>query len=138
MVKTRNFITWDVLNAIYIMPSMLFKTNRNNLDSVATGRHLPPLQELLSIIIIFNLTVFALIFFRSVNLHEALHFISIIFFQSLFNTPKLTLKLIFLLLFIFVVVEWMGREQNYVIEKMGIFMLLFSGAKQAVIYFQFW
>jgi alginate O-acetyltransferase complex protein AlgI len=35
------FIVWGLLNAIYIMPSILFNTNRNNLDMVAQGRYHP-------------------------------------------------------------------------------------------------
>jgi len=39
------FIAWGFLNALYIMPSILFKTNRQNLDTVAQGKLLPSLKE---------------------------------------------------------------------------------------------
>ena len=35
------FICWGLLNALYILPSVIFRTNRNNLDIVAQGRALP-------------------------------------------------------------------------------------------------
>jgi D-alanyl-lipoteichoic acid acyltransferase DltB (MBOAT superfamily) len=32
------FIIWGALNALFIMPSIIFKTNRNNLEIVAKGK----------------------------------------------------------------------------------------------------
>ena len=52
------FIIWGFLNALYIMPSIIFNTNRNNLDIVAQGKYLPSLKELRSLAITFSLTVF--------------------------------------------------------------------------------
>src|SRR5690606_24307156 len=51
------FIAWGFLNAVYILPSVLLKSNRKNLDIVAKGRNLPNFKELISIIITFLLTV---------------------------------------------------------------------------------
>ena len=38
------FIIWGLLNALYIMPSIIFNTNRNNLDIVAQGKYLPSVK----------------------------------------------------------------------------------------------
>jgi hypothetical protein len=62
-------------------------------------------------------------------------------------------KTIIILLFIFIIIEWLGRENQYAIEKMGLnwpkaarwsfyyviamAALLFSGQQQEFIYFQF-
>src|SRR6266567_2038949 len=43
------FIVWGFLNALYIMPSIILNTNRNNLDIVAQGKYLPNLKEVVSI-----------------------------------------------------------------------------------------
>ena len=48
------FIIWGLLNAIYIMPSIIFNTNRNNLDIVAKGKYLPTVKEFLSMGITFS------------------------------------------------------------------------------------
>ena len=151
------FIVWGFLNALYIMPSIIFKTNRNNLDIVAQGRYFPTIKELLSMLLTFSLTAFAWIFFRAENLSHAWDIITRIFSKSLFQRIEYQnddfTKPVILLLFIFVLIEWLGREQKYAIEKMGVIfskgvrwsfyyvivliILYFSGANHEFIYFQF-
>jgi alginate O-acetyltransferase complex protein AlgI len=149
------FLIWGFLNALYIMPSILLKTNRNNLEIVALGRLVPSLRELISIAITFSLTVFAWIFFRAANFMAAIKYISKIISPSLFSTPELggrTLVLI-LILFIFIIIEWIGREKEFAIAGLGLSwprlakwpayyavilsIIYFSGAEQQFIYFQF-
>jgi len=154
------FIAWGLLNALYIMPSILFKTNRNNLDIVAAGKYFPSLKELLSIILTFSLTVFAWIFFRSETMAGAFEYISRIFSRSLFTIPEIKLLLpviaplkLFLLLLLFIVIEWTGRTEQYALAKLeikmpkvlrwatyyGILLAIyyFVGSSQQFIYFQF-
>ena len=147
------FIFWGFLNALYIIPSVIFKTNRNNLDMVAQGKYLPSLKELFSMIITFSLTVFAWIFFRAQNIHSAFSFVSGIFSRSLFTMPAVFPISLLFLLFIFMVIEWLGREGQYAISHVVLIrnrwlryavyysilaaILLFSGKEQPFIYFQF-
>ena len=149
------FIIWGFLNALYIMPSIIFKTNRNNLDIVAKGKIFPSIKEFFSILITFSLTVFAWIFFRANNVTHAFNFITPIFSRSLFAMPahNLISKELMALTLLFFVIEWFGREQQYAIENfcikwnrpprwafyifliMCIFM--YSRKDQLFIYFQF-
>jgi D-alanyl-lipoteichoic acid acyltransferase DltB (MBOAT superfamily) len=151
------FIVWGALNALYIMPSIIFKTNRNNLEIVAKGKYLPSLKELTSILITFCLTVFAWIFFRAENLAHAMQYISRIFTKSVFSFPNMKPhdlpKSLFILLIIFILVEWLGREEQYAIARLGfkwkpylryavyfiiiISIFWFAGKEQQFIYFQF-
>ena len=153
------FIIWGLLNALYIMPSIIFNTNRNNLDVVAQGKYLPSLKEFLQIGLTFGLTVFAWIFFRAENVAHALSYISEIFSSSFFTKPSLLMKHtlltkpLFLLIFIFILIEWLGRQQQYAIAVLTnswpkairylfyyliiIGILWFSGKEQQFIYFQF-
>ena len=135
------------------MPSILFKTNRNNLDNVAQGRLLPNAKELISITITFSLTVLAWIFFRSGSVGQAVDFISEICSPSLFTRPEIIPYTLLVLIFIFIIIEWLGREEQYAIAKMGfrwpravrwgayyafiLAIFYFSGAEQQFIYFQF-
>lgn len=121
------FIVWGFLNALYIMPSIIFNTNRNNLVIVAQGKYLPSLKEFISIAITFGLTVFAWIFFRATNVSNALTYIGGIFSKTLFTLPNGSdfigtaihpFALITLLGF-FVIVEWLGREEQYAIANFG-------------------
>lgn len=147
------FIAWGFLNALFILPSVLFHTNRQYLDIAAKGRLFPSVNELLHMALTFALATFAWIFFRSSSLTEAFHFISIIGSKSLFTIPQPLFAHQFLLLGLFVCIEWLGREEPYAIAKLGqnwrtpgrwsfyyllLFMIFFySGKPQQFIYFQF-
>lgn len=118
------FIFWGLLNAFYILPSIIMKTNRNNLEIVAKGKFLPSILDLAHILFTFSLICLAWIFFRAENITHAIGYISGIFNKSLLSFPHLnkaamaTLILIGFLLF----VEWLGRENNYGIHKSPPFL----------------
>lgn len=118
------FIVWGFLNALYIMPSIIINTNRNNLDIVASGRNLPNMRELLAITVTFGLTVFAWIFFRANNVAHALDFISTIFSKSLFVVPYFRgisrAVIIVPIILLFILIEWVGRNGQYAISNVGI------------------
>ena len=118
------FIVWGALNALYIMPSIILNTNRNNLDIVAKGRFFPTLKEIFSIVVTFSLTVFAWIFFRSSNITNALNYISQMFSGSLFSIPVFPnmrkAKVIIIVTLIFLLIEWIGREEQYAIAKLTL------------------
>ena len=147
------FIAWGALNAIYFLPLSLMKRNRNNLEIVAKGRLLPSARDLINISITFTLTVFAWIFFRADSIHHAFEYIKAIFSKSLFTRPEMTPKTLLLYLAIFVVIEWVGRENQYAIARLGerfprpirwmlyysivVAIMCLSGNQQKFIYFQF-
>jgi alginate O-acetyltransferase complex protein AlgI len=117
------FIVWGGLNALYFLPLLLAKKNRNHLGSVAEGRHLPSLRETISILITFGLTVLAWIFFRADDIGHAMNYLSGIFSISLFAVPEFAGKTFalttFILIIIFMIIEWFGREKEFAIEFMG-------------------
>lgn len=147
------FIMWGFLNALFILPSILFSTNRNNLDIVAQGRILPNFREILGMVATFSLTVFAWIFFRSDNLTKAFQYIGEMFSASVFSKPQGITNSTVWLLITFIVIEWLGREEQYAIAKTGlrwpmvarwafyyaivIAIFEFRGISQQFIYFQF-
>ncbi len=114
------FIVWGVLNALYIMPSIIFNTNRTNLEIVAKGKYLPNLKDLISIGFTFCLTGFAWIFFRAENLNHAMTYISQIFSSSIFTIPSVRPRPLVILLVLFIIIEWFGRENKYALEKFGL------------------
>jgi alginate O-acetyltransferase complex protein AlgI len=151
------FIIWGTLNAIYFLPLLLTNNNRNNLETVALGKLLPTSRELSTILLTFIQTVFAWIFFRAENIGHAISYISEIFSYSLFSIPQFSgiydaLTTIFLVC-IFLFIEWIGRDDQYAISKLGlnwkrpfrhviyyaiIIAIFWFGAKeQEFIYFQF-
>lgn len=147
------FLFWGFLNALYIMPSIVFNTNRVNLNIVAKGRIFPSVKEFFAMILTFSLTMFAWIFFRAVNIKAAFVYVSGIFSKSLFTAPTILPKILLSLILCFIVIEWQGREEQYAIAKLelklpkiirwGFYYVLilavfyFTGSEQTFIYFQF-
>ena len=150
------FIVWGALNAIYFLPLLLTNNNRNNLETIALGKFFPSLKEFCFMLLTFGLTVFAWIFFRAENIGHAVQYISDIFkhpgsFLSLGIYWKY--KTIIILISIFILIEWIGRDGQYAISKIGlkwkspfryafyyaliIAIFWFGGKEQKFIYFQF-
>ncbi len=146
------FLAWGFLNALYIMPSIVFDTNRNNLEIVAKGRMLPSIKEIISILITFMLTIFAWIFFRSESITKALLYIKQMIVNFNFSMPTANIKIvIWLFVAILFLIEWLQRENQFGLQKLpqnkiirwGIYLFLiwscfiFKSAPQEFIYFQF-
>ena len=119
------FIVWGGLNALYFVPLLLFKTNRKNLETVASKRIFPSLKELTVILFTFLLITISWVFFRAENLSHAWVYLQGLVDFSIFqkpNLPKYDL-LIWLILFL-IIIEWLGRKQEHALEK-----LLFQQSK---------
>ena len=116
------FIIWGLLNALYILPSIFFKTNRNHLDIVAQNTYWPSLKEFFQIILTFNLTVFAWIFFRATSLTHAMQYVSAMFSWSLFSMPtKMPANYnTFIMIAFFFCMEWLGRKDQFAIATFGL------------------
>jgi alginate O-acetyltransferase complex protein AlgI len=156
------FIVWGALNALYMMPLLLTNSNRNNLEIVAKGKYLPTMRELSQMLLTFGLTVIAWVFFRAENISHALSYLQEMFL-GLLNVDSYIKTASFLyseigfvlpiLLLIFILIEWMGREQQFALQKLGlnwklqlryamyyaiiIVIFWFGGKEQEFIYFQF-
>lgn len=156
------FIIWGTLNALYILPLLLRGNNRNNMETVALGKNFPSVKETISILNTFGLTVFAWIFFRAENIGHAWQYIQDMII-GLFTTSGYvqTIHLIYfkiglalpVIIILFILVEWLGREGQYAISNLGvnwkrpiryamyysiiITIFWFDGNEQQFIYFQF-
>jgi len=151
------FIIWGGLNALYFLPLLLAKKNRKNIDTVAQDKIFPSVRESLSMIGTFSLTVLAWIFFRAESLPHALNYLSGIFSKTLFTVPafagRMDAMYVLLLVLIFMIVEWVGRNGRYGISTLvvgqtkplryaiyySILILIFwhTNQEQEFIYFQF-
>ncbi|MGM5471339.1 MBOAT family O-acyltransferase [Flavobacteriaceae bacterium LMO-SS05] len=151
------FIIWGALNAIYFLPLLLTKSNRNHLDTVGQGKLFPSIKELSFMLLTFGLTVLAWIFFRAENIGHAFSYISKILSISVFEIPKFSgmrnaLITIFFIC-VFVLTEWLGRTEQFAIQNLGlkwkrplryamyyaiiIAIFWFGGKEQQFIYYQF-
>jgi alginate O-acetyltransferase complex protein AlgI len=156
------FIVWGCLHAIYYLPLLLARVNRNNTDMVAQGKIFPTLKEFSAILLTFSLTSLAWIFFRSTNLNHAFSYLgdlaSGLFYVSEYDNAlsfiitKVGFTLVSLI-GLFVMIEWLGREQQFAIAQLTIkwaipirwsfyyslliIIILYGGQQQQFIYFQF-
>ena len=110
------FIIWGGLNAIYFLPLLLTNNNRKNLGVVAEGKLLPSFRELIAMLTTFVLTVFAWIFFRAENIRHAFDYVGEIFSESILSMPLFFDKKLIICLFLFLVIEWLGRKDKFAIE----------------------
>ena len=114
---------------------------------------MPDLRELGQIVLTFGLTCFAWIFFRADNLSHAFQYLRGIANLSLFSLPTGYSKWFLLVVAVFFIIEWLGREEKYAIQNLGVkwktpvrlafyyfvvyLLMMFSAEEQQFIYFQF-
>lgn len=152
------FVVWGLLNAIYFLPLLLSHKNRVHIEIVAKNKLLPSIKEIVQIFFTFGLTVIAWVFFRSPTVKDAFRYIQRIFSPSLFSLPVFSGRskalTVVILVFLFVLIEWLGRDKEYAIEEINYyrspalryvstFLIILSIAvfgnfgNNAFIYFQF-
>ncbi len=146
------FIIWGALNALYFLPLLLLGMNRNNLGPIAAHRFFPSIREIIKMTITFGLTVLAWIFFRADTVQHAVQYITEIASSSVFTFPQVFPKKVFLLIILFMGVEWLGRTTEHALAgipkiptlfRWSIYSILtavilyYAGNEQQFIYFQF-
>ncbi|MFY7666037.1 MBOAT family O-acyltransferase [Flavobacterium sp.] len=147
------FIIWGLLNALFIMPSILLRSNRSNMDIIAKGRIFPDPIDFAKMLLTFVLAVFAWIFFRAASVTEAVDFTMRIFDFGAASKAVDAPIYLYLLISFFMIIEWIGRENDFAIQKLGLkwtaaprwlfyysllfLIYLFFGKDEQFIYFQF-
>jgi D-alanyl-lipoteichoic acid acyltransferase DltB (MBOAT superfamily) len=152
------FIIWGFLNALFFLPLLLLRRNRYNLDIIGQGRIIPKIGEFMAMVLTFGMTLIAWIFFRSPDVAFALKYLATIFSPSLFRVPvffsEWNFKVLIEMLCFFIIIEWLGRTNEYAIERLNeiksyflrygiyyfiVFLIIVFGnyQKNPFIYFQF-
>lgn len=145
------FIIWGMLNALYIMPLVLFNLNRKNTNTVAENKILPSLKEFLQMCFTFAITVIAWVFFRSETVSGAFNYLGRVLDVHNYAFPQVDFKP-FIFIFILIVVEWFQRTKHHGLQldyiknvfiRWSIYsillfiILLFGANSDSFIYFQF-
>lgn len=152
------FIIWGLLNALFILPSIIMKTNRNHIDIVAQGKTIPSIKEVCQMLLTFFLITLSWIFFRAQSVTDAFEYI-----KKMFTTLHIgigypykllngNLTLLFLL-FLLLSFEWITRDKFHPFqfdEKkikqpirwsiyiiFSLLILWLAGEQEEFIYFQF-
>ena len=147
------FIIWGALNAMYFLPLLLTNNNRKNINTLANDKLFPSIKDFFSVILTFGLTSIAWIFFRSENLTQAFSILNKVFSNSIFKIPDLLPMTVIVMIFLFVIIEWLGRRNYYALELKNVkinsflkwnlyFLIIYliisiGGEQQEFIYFQF-
>ncbi|WP_053977514.1 MBOAT family O-acyltransferase [Mangrovimonas xylaniphaga] len=147
------YIVWGLLNALYFLPLLVLKRNKVHIGIVAEDRILPSIHDFRKMAVTFILITFAWIFFRSKSVFDAFQYLKGVLNETLFTIPEIRPTFLFVLIMIFVLIEWMGRRGLYGIESLwgnypkgvrwGVYyvitmiIFLFGAKQQEFIYFQF-
>lgn len=110
------FIFWGLLNAFFFLPYIFVKKKKNKKS--------PEIKELLNIFTTFSIISFTWIFFRAKSIGLGFNYIFHILKPSLFSIPVFQGRkdafILILIIFIFIIIEWKGRNDEYAIEKIGL------------------
>ncbi len=146
------FIAWGAYNAILFLPLILTHRNRKYTDTVAEGRILPSIGEVVRMLITFSLCVIGWILFRAGSIDEAFLFTRQVFCpgKGMCNLEFPWLTLVFIA--VMAAAEWIGRNHEHGLDIRGVkpvwlritiyyslavVILLFSIKSENFIYFQF-
>jgi alginate O-acetyltransferase complex protein AlgI len=146
------YVAWGFLNALYFLPLLLLKRNRNNMEAVELRWNFVSLNVLIHILITFLLSCVAWVFFRAKTITDAFLYLKRMVLNGTFESQYLSNERynyeLLLFVFLFVVVEWNNRfkeepisgkysEIKLVLCLLAIITLgAFSDYKE-FIYFQF-
>lgn len=147
------FILWGLVNALLFIPLLFLGRNRKNTGTVAEGKFLPNVSDMLRMLSTFFVTTIAWVIFRAENINHAFQYIKDIFSAELFSMPVVLPLYLIILIFFFVGVEWLGREKEFALDfninsvarplRWSSYLLLvfmiyrFGASQQDFIYFQF-
>jgi alginate O-acetyltransferase complex protein AlgI len=146
------YLAWGFLNALYFLPLLLLKRNRNNIEASPLNWNLESLNTVFHILLTFLLSCVAWVFFRAKSITDATLYLKGMvtkgnFASQYLSNERYNYELLFLI-FLFVVVEWNNRFKEepisgkYSTIKMAFCLLAilalgtFSDYKE-FIYFQF-
>jgi len=151
------FIVYGFINALHFVPGILKGKSDRYEHFVAHNKWLPSIKELFNMLKTFAFLVLVRVFFRADTLTDALSYLSTIFSKSIFDIPvfpnRSSAVIVFVLISVFMTIEWFGRNNEYAIEKI-LFklnrpwrfvcyytilfcMFYFYAKQQQFIYFQF-
>ena len=147
------FLMWGFINAVYFLPLLLLKKNRINTNTVAQGKIVPTIKEILQMLTTFFITTLAWVFFRAESVSDAFKYLVSMFSSDLFSKPQIFPLNVLLLIIILVITEWIQKEKQHALElsqtklprniRWGIYIVIvflilwFQGEPQQFIYFQF-
>ncbi len=141
------FIIWGLFHSLLFIPSFIFKTNRNYVNTIiAEDRIVPKFKEFFQVFITFILVVIGWVFFRSETLTDSFSYLFQMFLS--FSVPSENLAG-FQFIVPFLILEYFIRRKerlnfkisenlDLILSTLIIFcIILFYNKSSGFIYFQF-
>jgi len=118
------FVIWGSVFCFYLISANLSKNSVNNFYLFLRMKKDSKVRKFVDIFITFHLVLFAWVFFRAENVGQAIGYLSKILSTSIFAKPYFEGRNdsfpIILLILIFAIIEWYGKEYQYAIANLGI------------------
>ena len=115
------YILFGLIHGILFIPLIIRGTIFKK-KVIAKGKLLPSFAEVGNMLLTFTMVVFVEIFFKAESVTLAFKYIGGIFSRSLFSAPHLLTnsKITLVLIGLFMAVEWVGKDEEYSLAKIGI------------------
>lgn len=150
------FIVFGILHGVCFIPSVLKGPGKKKKSEI-TNAPFTAIKEYAGMVGTFIFVMLTCILFRAENLANAVGFYKQMLSKSLLTLPKFTsmrnAAIVILLIIIFMVIEWRGRQQEFALSNLNtrlskvsrwalyytilLVVLWFSGKEQQFIYFRF-
>jgi hypothetical protein len=117
------FIIWGALHGIYLIIESYLKPPIDRFFEKSRSKIVSSFYQGFQIFFTFALVCFGWIFFRAENITHAMSILAKIFSSSLLSIPSFRwydILAVVLLVLGFLFIEWLGREDQYAIEKFGL------------------
>lgn len=153
------FVLFGFYNGLLFIPVILTGSMYKKPKITVNQWGLPVPKVFGKILLTFFLVMMGLIVFRSENISQTFSYITRLFSSSLFSlnfgeygVGRIKVLLSFIMILVLLCIEWFGRDKEYALSCLGIrqkwiryalyyfilfCILVYSGAEQQFIYFQF-
>ncbi len=119
------FALYGFMHGLYFIP-LIISGKLNKKKKIPKHQKLPTFKQAFNMIVTFTIVMLTLILIRAETVTDAFHYFINIFSKSLFtipyipspNTDSILIPTV-LLTMVMIIIEWIGRSQNYGIEKLG-------------------
>lgn len=109
------YLAWGFINAVYFLPLLLLKKNRNNIENSELSWNLESIKVRLNILLTFLLCCLAWIFFRANTITDAVLYLKRIVLNGEFASQYLSNERynyeLLIMIGLFILVEWNNRTK---------------------------
>jgi len=109
------YLAWGFINAVYFLPLLLLKKNRDNLENADLSWDLESIKVRFNIILTFMLSCIAWVFFRAKTITDAVLYLKRIVLNGEFTSQYLSNERynyeLLIMVGLFVLVEWNSRTK---------------------------